>query len=185
MDFLQNVRNNIGFWLLAKNVKKLKRERAFNNLTTASSVGIFFDTSDNENVVAVISFAEELTKQGITVNLLGKVINANVLKYFPKRDDLELFSRADVTAFSGYPKAEVVNAFMSKDFDILINLSIDKDDLCDNYIIGMSKAKLKVSAKLKSDDYADFILQLSPEKLRNTQKFIEYIKEYLSAFSKA
>jgi hypothetical protein len=184
MDFLQNVRNNIGFWLLSRNVKKLKRERAFNNLKTASSVGILFDTSNNENVVSVISFADELIKKGITVDMLGKVINENVLKYFPKRDDMELFSRTETT-ISGYPKSKEVNAFMSKKFDILINLCIDRDELGINYIVGMSNAKLKVSSKLKSDDYADFILQLTSESLRDTKKFINYIKEYLSAFSKA
>lgn len=184
MNFFQKVRDDMGFWILDRKAKKLPRQRTFNNLASASSVGILFEASKEDSYVTVISFAEDLVKRGLRVEMLGEVPNETFVNFISPRDGLKVFSVAEVDML-GYPKSPLVKTFVSSSFDILINLCSNNEDLCTNYIIGMSKAKLRVSPKLKSDVYADFILQLSPETLGDTEALINNIEKYLSAFSKA
>ena len=184
MNFLQKMRDDMGFKLLKRTVKKLKHQRTFNNLSSASSVGILCDTFAEESFLATVSFAEDLVKSGLKVTILGYVLNESMANYLPKKEGFSVFSRPIVN-WLGYPKEASVSNFVSEEFDILINLSTRSEELCINYSMGMSKAKLRVSPKLKSDMFADFILQLSQETVRDTQKLINCIKEYLSAFSKA
>ena len=81
MNFFQKVRDDMGFWFLDRKSKKLPRQRTFNNLASASSVGILFEASKEDSYVTVISFAEDLVKRGLRVEMLGEVPNETFVNF--------------------------------------------------------------------------------------------------------
>lgn len=180
MKFLLKIRQNLGFSLLKSKVKKLKREKAFNNLETASTVGLLFDSSQQINYIAAANFINELRDNGKTVEALGMVLNQDMLRYFPERDGLKFF-RLDDLNFWGYPKAPCVAPFINKKFDVLINLCVE-ENLSVDYVMGMSMSKLKVSMDLKDNDFADFILHFGTAVKLDSELLLKKIKDYLSAF---
>ena len=180
MKFLQKIRENLGFSLLCKNARKLVREKAFHNFKSANTVGLIFDASLQKNYLAASSLMKELSGKGKEVSGLGMVVNQEMLKYFPDSGSLKFFRSDDLT-FLGYPKDKQVGAFIKQPFDLLLNLCVE-ESLCSDYVVAMSKAKMKVSMNLKSDDFADFILQYNTKP--ETENLIVKIKEYLSALDK-
>ncbi|MBR4265750.1 MAG: hypothetical protein IKQ46_06815 [Bacteroidales bacterium] len=169
--------------MLCKHAAKLKRNKSFNNLDTAKTVGILFDSAQQQNYESAKHFMKTLSDNGIEVEALGMVLNEEMLRYFPPTNNVSLF-RLDKLTFFGYPDDERVKPFLSREFDILINLCLD-ENLCIDYVMGMSKAKFKVSMNLRSEDFADFILQYSPENRPTTDELIVKIQKYLSALRKA
>jgi hypothetical protein len=109
--------------------------------------------------------------------------NAAMVNFFPEKEATNFF-RLDNLSFFGYPLGPDVEKFISVDFDILLNLCI-RENLSTDYVMGMSKAKLKVSIKLRSMDFADFILDYNADNKPDIQELIKRIKEYLSALNKA
>lgn len=182
MKILQNIRENIGFSMLCKKAQRLKRDKSFNNLETAQTVGLLFDASQQQNYQSASNFIKFLEERGKHVEALGIVLNEEMLRYFPPTNNVSLF-RLDKLTFYGYPDDPRIEPFLSKNFDIMINLCL-YENLSIDYVMGMSKAKFKVSSNLRSLDFADFILQFNSERKPTSNDLIEQIKGYLGQLNK-
>ncbi|MCQ2250078.1 MAG: hypothetical protein MJZ66_03100 [Bacteroidales bacterium] len=170
----------MGYALLRRKARELSRNKTFNNLETSVSVAILFDYDQQGSVSLVRSFASELESKGKNVSLLG--ITSGV----GGGDDavIKLVSLQKLT-FLCYPDNEaVIDPFLKKDFDILINLC-GKDCLVLDYILGLSKARFKVSPQLENDAFADFILRFSNPGPQDAAVILKKVREYLAGMQKA
>jgi len=183
MKFLENLRTKIGYNMLCRNARKVSRNKTFNNLETALSVGILFDSTQQDSYLVAKSLVPDLKAKGKAVESLGIVLNNEMLGYYTPVDNMRFFSLEDKTFFC-YPNDEtVVQPFISKDFDILINLC-PGENLFIDYVMGLSKAKFKVSPQLSSNDFADFILQFSKTEGLKADMILRMVREYLAGMGK-
>lgn len=132
-----------------------KQQRVVNIITLANakSVGILWNPADEESIE--------------TYELLGQILNEKGIKSFgiafinPKRENETLatvsnswlISNSNIS-FWGRPKSEDGIQFMQQDFDILIDLSINKC-IALQYILIHSSARFKVGWKSEDPNVYD------------------------------
>lgn len=191
MSFLQGLRENWGHKILRRKARKLNRTKTYNNLESAQTVGILFDASIKSDTEDVKKFVSSLDKAGKRIDALGMLSTKMELELAHDEVGLNFFAADDCTFFC-FPQGANALQFISQKFDILLNicpgtcLSVD-------YIVGMSKAKFKVSTKLGDEAYADFILQFAsgntadgkPRPKTSAGQIITTMKQYLSNIAKA
>lgn len=191
MSFLQGPRTKLGYKLLRRKVRKLDRHKTYNNLDSAVTVGILFDATNESDIDDVKRFVSALNKEGKRVDVLGMVNTRLELGVHSCEVGFNYFA-ADDCNFWCYPKGVAALQFITQSFDILLNVS---PGIClsTDYIVGMSKAKFKVSTRLSDEAYADFILQFAtgtaadgkPHPMPSAGQIISAMKQYLSNIAKA
>lgn len=174
--FIQNIKENIGWWMLKNSMKKLQRDSKFQNYSTAKSVGIIFNATHQETYETARKYIDGLNKQGLKVKALGFVDSKELLDFYQKSIYFEYFSRKNLNWFSK-PNNPNTQEFIDTSFDILIDLSII-EDFPIQYIVGLSKAKFKVGCHKTSENFYDFIINLDDKK--ELKYFIEQLDLYLN-----
>ena len=143
------------------------------NLYDAREIGILFDASDTDKTATVNIFAEALRKERKRTTMLGyynfpkPAINFN-FPYFNKRS----------INWHYEPQGSLVEEFISRKFDILVNAYID-ENLPLEYVSAMSQATFRIGHYDQSKTYAyDFMVDLKGTKdLRMlTEQFRYYLE---------
>ncbi len=182
MKFLQGPRANLGRYFLGRNAKKVRRDRTYNNLDTAVTVGVIFDADRNADIEVVKQFVDSLIKDGKRVDVLGMVQLKEQVTLHNAGVGFSYFATEDCN-FLCYPRSVAALQFITQKYDILFNIC-PQNNLCTDYIVGMSKARFKVSTQLGDQAYADFILQFSTP-AKGVGQIIGAIRQYLSNIAKA
>ena len=182
MKFLLKTRQKIGNSILRRKAVNVKRTKSYHNIDSARNIGLLFDSTVQANYFSARRFFTNLTESGKDVCALGMVLNEEMLRYYTPTPNINLFS-LEKTTFFGFPDNPEVEKFVKSDFDILINICTE-ENLCVDYVMGMSNAKFKVSVKFKDNDFADFALEFKDNRTPNTDELISKIKQYLSALTK-
>ena len=191
MSFLQGLRENWGHKILRRKARKVSRTKTYNNLDSAQTVGILFDASSKADIEDVKKLMSSLDKAGKRIDALGMVQAQNELALHADEVGFNFFA-ADECGFFFFPKGVTALQFISQKFDIMLNVCPDTS-LTTDYIVGMSRAKFKVSTRLGDVAYADFILQFAtgttadgkPRPKPTAGQIINAIKQYLSNIAKA
>ncbi|MBQ1885028.1 MAG: hypothetical protein II165_08435 [Bacteroidales bacterium] len=182
MKFLLNTRQKMGCKRLRNKAEKVQRQKSYHNIDSAESIGLLFDSTVQANYFSARRFITGLVEAGKNVEALGMVLNEEMLRYYTPSPNIHLFSLEKITFF-GYPDNREVEDFIKKDFDILINICTT-ENLSVDYVMGMSRAKFKVSVKFKENDFADFALEFKDDRVPETDELINRIKQYLTAISR-
>ncbi|MCQ2253190.1 MAG: hypothetical protein MJZ61_07055 [Bacteroidales bacterium] len=172
----------MGYRSICRKVKQLKRTKTFHNLQSADTVGVLFDSTQQSSYQAARAFVNSLVEKGKKVMALGMVLNQEMLNYYVQQDCFSFFS-LEKTTFLCYPDSPAVEQFVSRDFDLLVNVST-VENLSVDYVMALSKAKCKISPVLSNNDFADFLFQFNNLASLETATLIERIKEYLSMISR-
>ncbi len=179
---LNIIKEKVGYSILTKKVRTQHRERAFFNFETAKKVGVLFDATHQESYLIAKDFINMVRLKNIEVFGLGYVSSKNALEYFNIREEsdynkgIEFFA---ITNNNWYckPNNPNVDTFAATNFDILIDLTIEMH-LPMLYVVGMSKAKLKIGKGSSNGLFYDFVINIP--KGKKLQFFIEQLKHYLS-----
>jgi hypothetical protein len=147
------------------------------NLNECKSVGILFDATEEYSFTSVEHFADRLKKNDVEflgfINQQKKKINAENIPF-------SFFSANDV-AWNYVPQSELVDKFMNRQFDLLLNLTVDQNYTLE-YIMAGCRACFRVGAFHDNKNFCyDFMLNLKP-----TDKLPELIKQietYLPMFN--
>jgi hypothetical protein len=163
------------FYFLKRELKSVHALRKTMSLANASEIGILFDASDPDQVSLINQFADSLNKEKKKTVLLGyydqpkKAINFN-FSYFNRKNlnwHLE-------------PRGDVVNEFISKKFDILIN-AYTAENLALEYVSALSKASFRMGAYDRQKTYAyDFMLDMKGD--RDLRALLAQYRHYLQMF---
>lgn len=191
MSFLQGLRESWGHKILRRKARKVSRTKTYNNLDSAQTVGILFDASNKADIEDVKKLMTSLDKAGKRIDALGMVQAQSELALHADEVGFNFFA-ADECGFFCFPKGVTALQFISQKFDIMLNVCPDTS-LCVDYIVGMSRAKFKVSTNLGDEAYADFILQFAsgtgadgkPKPKPSAGQIITAMKQYLSNIAKA
>lgn len=159
-------------YLLKKELHEHKIDRKVVNLEEAKDIGILFDATNTDNSKVINTFADALREQKKRPHLLGfynfpkGAINFN-FPYFNKKD-LNWYSK---------PGGDVVNNFIERKFDILINAYMD-EILPLEYISALSHANYRVGHYDKKKTYC-YDLMIDMRGNDDLKSLMQQIKHYL------
>jgi hypothetical protein len=162
---------------LQKELKAHKRNPAFHNFESATTVGFIFDAVDRDKYQFAKEFIDYVEKLNNRIFGIGFASKSDQIAYFPYKQGIDYFGLNEINWY-GKPTNPVVTDFLKRNFDILIDLSLS-DIFPTQYLFSLSNAKFKIVNTSEKAKYADFVIEL-----KNTAKldnYIEQIKHYLKA----
>jgi hypothetical protein len=177
--FFDNIKRSIANYVLNKKLGKLKREKKLVNLHHAVNIGILYNVTSQTTFQIVKTLVKDLTTRQRQVMALGFVNRKSIPNYCIAANSGYHFNLRDLNWY-GAPKNDYIHEFINKEFDILIDLSLD-DVFVFNYISGLSRSKFKVGRH--NDNYLDcFDLMIKMEPNASLEAFIEQVVHYLVIF---
>lgn len=172
MKGIQKLRSKLFKSVLQKELQYKRFVRKSLSLEEAQSVGILFDATNPEMRQTVLNFARRLKNQDKKVKLLG-YIHTNQKEDNP---NFPHFKKKEVD-FAFRPKAEVVKDFISRNFDLLINLS-PKNLACLDYVAALSPATFRVGQLTENTVAYDFMIETKQP--GNIEHFIRQMEFFLN-----
>lgn len=156
----------------AKKNTSIPHTKTFNMMSVAT-IGVLFNAHSQTSTAFLLGLLKAIKPYGVKLAVLGydkqkgktESIKVSYIPYSGK--DFGLF---------GSPKAEHLNSFTDKKFDVLIDLSIDAH-FSNVYLARESKAQFKVGINRK-EDFFDFMFTLAESPTENPKGFTELF-EYL------
>ena len=171
-----NLKLNAGKRRLNKKLRHFKRIREAHNLETAKTAGILFTPTDQASFEQIKQFLTYLGNYKLQIYVLGYIDTKIIPESFLFWKGINLFSRKEL-GWSMVPNTPVVNDFIDKPFDVLLDLSLD-DFFPVEYIARLSKSKFKVGRFTESHDAYDLMFEI--EKGNTLDNYLDYIKKYLN-----
>jgi hypothetical protein len=160
---------------LRRKTRHLRRSKAIHNFSTARSAGILFTCSNEEDFNAIKNFKQYLEGNNIRAEVLGFVNDKQVPDHYLLRTGFNFFCLKDLNWFQR-PVRPFAIEFSKKEFDILFDLSIDKQFPL-KYLSGLSPAAYKIGVFNEDGDH-DLMIELQEEK--TVPYLVEQVKHYLS-----
>jgi hypothetical protein len=171
----KTIRRRIGNSILRRKLKHHRRSKSLFNFETSQLIGVVFKTDTQSEFETVKKFLHFLTEQNNKVVALCFVDYKRVPDYYFLRKGFNFFSRSDLNLFF-LPKTQFIHDFIEKSFDILIDLSTDKNFPL-HFISSLSKAKFKIGKLKPGQNCFDVMIDTSKE--NTVQSLIEQIKHYV------
>ncbi len=156
--------------------KLISRNRKVHNFTSATSVGIFYDTIDTESFQKIRDFSKQLMNLGLKTEILGYVNTDVIPSEMVLWDKCHVLNNKDID-WLFKPNNEYVNEFIEKEFDILLDLSLVYS-VPSNYIVNLSRARFKVGRYQEAGNDLDFMINI--EQKKTVGFLIEQINNYVS-----
>lgn len=175
------IRRRIGTYAFMKEVSHHSRQKRMLNLMDARHIGIVYTLEDVPDYEKVSEFVAELQHDHKEVKALGFVKNRELISRFLPRLSFDFFSKKDMTWFYK-PIHATVRDFISREFDILIDLSL-QDSFPLRYICGLSKSYCKVGRFSEENaKYYDFMID--PKANVGFDEYLGYVKHYLTIINR-
>ncbi|MCX6250767.1 MAG: hypothetical protein NTX61_08445 [Bacteroidetes bacterium] len=150
------------------------------NLEEAKRIGILYAFDDVPMYNVVSDFVSQLQQKHKEVKALGFVRNKNLISRFLPKLSYDFFSKKDINWFF-IPIHSKVKDFIGKEFDILIDLSL-QDTFPLKYISGLSRAFCRVGKYSEENtDYYDLLFEVNSSLPLND--YIKQITHYLTVIN--
>jgi len=169
-----NIRQSYGNYLLKKRVKHIKRDKAVHNFETARSACIVFQCIEDEDFSIIKSFKKFLEVHKIKTFIIGYVDEKQVPDHFLLRTGFNCFCQKELN-WGHIPSSPVLTEFLSKEFDLLFDLSLKKIFPV-HYIVSMSRAQYKIG-RFTDDNNYDLMIDIRKE--NKLAYFCEQVQHYL------
>ena len=177
MKFFDKIKKNLANLALTQKLKSLNRNRQVYNLNTAKTAGIIFTANHESDWLQIKDFIDFLKTQDIQSTILAYLKNKKLKYYYTQLNKINFFSIEDLK-WAYIPKPDVVQKFLEKEYDLLIDMDIEHS-FPTSYITALSKARFKVGLKNgEENNYFDFMIDLG--NFKNTEEYLKQIKHYLS-----
>ena len=167
-----SIKKQFHFYFLKKDLRFHNASRKSVNLGEAKEIGILFDATDTDQKQIVENFTKQLKEQNKKTVLLG-------FYNFPKpaiNFSFDYFNRKNLN-WHLEPIGHIVDNFIQRKFDILINLSV-KEIVPLEYIAALSQAKFRVGPYEKDKTYC-YDLMIDTQGRNDLNYLIEQVKHYL------
>jgi len=173
----EKIRRKIGLYYYNRDRLKSRHVHGMVNLPEARRVGILYTLEDVPDYDRVSEFVTQLQQEHKEVKALGFVKSKSLVRRFLPKLSYDFFSRRDVTWFYR-PIHDTVKDFMSKEFDLLIDLSLS-DSFPLKYISGLSSAICRVG-RFSEDNtpYYDLMIDIKPAS--SVDDYLSQIRHYLT-----
>ncbi|HSG68379.1 MAG TPA: hypothetical protein VK994_06720 [Bacteroidales bacterium] len=181
MSLLTQIREKAGAFVLKREYAHALRKRKICNIEAAHNIGILYYLPDEAAYDKVSRYVKRLQDRGKTVKALGFVENKHLTGQFLPKLSYDFLYPSGLS-WHMKPNSATARDFMQKEFDILIDLSMD-DIIPLIYTLALSKARFKVG--MQSDiraEYMDMMISLSGR--RDLNELIEQLDHYLNELNK-
>lgn len=177
MSIRKRVRLAIAHHAFARKIKGLERTHKVVSILDAKKIGILYDATDGENYEVVTQYLRFLRNKQKEVKTLGFVDKNQLPQNQFAKLGIDFFTKKHLN-WQMIPRHPLVNNFINENFDILINLSIDKCFPL-QYISAVSKAQFRVGRyELDHTYYYDLMINIEPKS--TLKSFIQQIDHYLN-----
>lgn len=177
----KNIRERIGIYLSEKSSVNGERKVKAWNLNQAGKIGVIYDATSREDHEKVKKFIHFLREEQKDVLSLGYINSKNPDHFLSSKLSYRYFTKKDLN-WLFQPKEGEAADFLEKEFDILIDLSIE-DCFPIRYLCNKSEANFKVGAqKGYRSEKCDMLIDISSNP--SVDFLIIQIKHYLKLINK-
>ncbi len=162
MRIIENTKAYMGNRAIRSYLRNVKRELRSCNIHKAKTIGILFNATQQTSFEIVKDMAKDLSSKENDIEVLGYVDSKQMIDQYLYRKGFEFFTRNQLNWYYK-PIPDIVEAFIKKPFDLLIDLSLD-NPFPIKYIMTCSVAKFKAGRFLNGQDYLDFMIDIEKEK---------------------
>ena len=180
MKIFVKIRESLARRSVKKKMKSRSRNRHVNNFTNSKKIGIYFENVSADDFKIIREFSKDLEKDGIKVTMLGFVKADEIPGEMSLRGNCHIIITKDLD-WLYRPKSEPVSAFISNEFDILFDLSID-ESIPGFYINSLSVAQFKAGRYRETENDIDFMIKTDQD--HRVEYLIEQLKTYVSMLNK-
>jgi hypothetical protein len=174
---LKHFNNIIIQFLIKRQLAKTKLSGRQVSFKTAKKVGIIAYLDSKDRLNEVVNFKKRIEVYGSRVVAIGYVPHGVVPDYFNTQMQTDVFSRKQVNLL-GIPKGDFVRNFLSEDFDIFIDLTLD-DHLPLTYLAGMARARLK-AGRYRENMLHVYDFMIKEQEGKSYGDFLFALKNYLN-----
>lgn len=180
MTFLQGIREKTGRYILKQKIRRSSRTKEFINLEDATRIGVIFHQTDYNSFESVQKFLKKLAEDGKQIFAIGFIEKKEIPQEYVLKKGFNFFCLKELNWYYK-PEPVFVADFIERDFDLLINLSIDNVFPVD-YIFALSNARFKAGKYTEGYEFAD--LSIDIKKSGDIDYLIMQISHYLSEINK-
>ena len=157
--------------------KRQHRVAKIMNLSTAKSVGILWNPSDEESIETYETLRKLLNEKGIKSFGLGYIASKREKETLATVSNSWLLNSGEVSFF-GKPRSGDGVQFFQQEFDILLDLSLVKS-IAMQYILINSGSKFKVGWRAEDPNFNDLEIDVTanPRCRYLMEKIIHYLEK--------
>ncbi|MBN2274433.1 MAG: hypothetical protein JXR41_02900 [Bacteroidales bacterium] len=174
MKLAEKIKTKIGVRILEKKSGNQKRIVTICNIQHAKSIGLIYNATEFVSFEIIKDFAKKLSQHS-NVSILGYVNSKKLIDHYLYRKGFDFFSRNDLNWYYK-PVSEVTDVFVKKEFDILIDLSLEKYYPI-QYIVALSPAKFKVGIFSQNEKHLDLMIDIEKENEQMKKVHEEILKD--------
>ena len=157
-----NVKLAIGERVLRKQYLQNKRSISTCNVSSAKNIGILFDATELTSFEIIRNFVKQLEQNNKDITVLGYVDDKKLIDHYLYRKGFNFITKSNLNWFNK-PNNDIIESYLKSPFDVLFNLSL-KELYPLQFILALSKAKLKVGKYSPSQKYLDIMIDIEKEK---------------------
>ena len=180
MQFLENFKHKIGQRVFQRDLRTNKRLKEVSNLEKAKSIGILYEATNAEQIKKIEPFVKYFFALRKDVKALGYVNKTKLDDCHIPRLNYDFFYKKDLNWYYK-PQNYIIDNFIKKEYDILINLS-DSSCIPIKYLVASSMARFKIGQFEEGYEIYDLMIKLDKEE--GLERLMEEIKHYLNLINK-
>lgn len=161
MNIMGNLKLKVGEYVLKKHTKHVNRKIRSCNLKEAKKIGVLFNATNLVSFEIVKDFIKQLSTPANEILVLGFVDSKQLIDHYLYRKGFEFFTKAHLNWYNK-PQNEAVKDFLNKDFDLLIDLSLEENYPI-KYLATSAKSLFKAGRYDKEHFYLDFMIDINSE----------------------
>ena len=180
MQFLEDFKHKIGRLVFHRDLRTNKRLKEVSNLEESKSIGILYEATNSEQIKKIEPFVKYFFELRKDVKALGYVNKTKLDNCHIPKLNYDFFYLKDLNWYYK-PQNYIIDNFVKKEYDILINLS-DSNCIPIKYLVASSLAHFKIGQY--EDGYEIYDLMIKLDKEKGEERLMEEIKHYLNLINK-
>ena len=179
MGVMDNIKRKLSDFSFQRKGSPNREVKAI-NIKRAQTVGIVYRADNDETKELVERYVKFLREYKIRCKALGYYNRDDLPRYVTPKLEFDYFLKKDLNWKLETQASEVLN-FVQSDFDILIDTTVEEDDVI-RFVVKQSIASFKVGGKKQGVDDLDFTINLQPEE--GIRQLMKGIDNYLHLINK-
>jgi Family of unknown function (DUF6913) len=177
MELFRNTRLKIGKALLKKKVTRIENTVNYSKFNLVRNIGIIWDASNPDEFQSLVKFYQKMRSRNIEVKILGYFPGKILPDKYTAIRYLTCIRKYELNFFY-QPVSSEANTFISKQFDVLIDINFKKIFPL-QYISSLSNAGFKVGLHESDAMNTPFNLLMEIEDPVDIDNYLVQIIEYL------
>jgi hypothetical protein len=177
MELFKTIRLKIGDVILKRKIAGTKRKKHYSNINKVKTIGIVWDASKIDDFACLTRFFHEMHEKKTDVKILGYFPGNNLPNQYTAIRYLTVIKKEELNLFY-HPVTPETNNFVSKKFDVLIDLNFKKLSPL-HYVSSLSNAGFKVGLFEAESGNNPFDLMLELKNPVNVEDYLNHVIHYL------